>query len=93
MSVLARMAGLEPATFALTVRRSTIELHPILEIRAGIEPASTVLQTVTSANSATGFSNMSSHDLDAVCLQSFVDFENVIDTVRKCLRKYDILWD
>ena len=27
-SVLARMAGLEPATAALTVRGSTIELHP-----------------------------------------------------------------
>ena len=44
--LMAWMAGLEPAPLALTVRCSTIELHPIkLEIRTGIEPVYTVLQT------------------------------------------------
>ena len=44
--LMAWMAGLEPATLALTMRCSTIELHPIkLEIRMGIEPMYTVLQT------------------------------------------------
>ena len=41
-----RMAGFEPATLALTMRCSTIELHPIkMEIRTRIEPVYTVLQT------------------------------------------------
>ena len=46
---MARVAGLEPATVALTVRYTTIVLHPNvkMEARMGFEPMYTVLQTVT----------------------------------------------
>jgi hypothetical protein len=43
--ILAARAGVEPALFALTVRRPTIRLPGIKAGRAGIEPTSLVLET------------------------------------------------
>ena len=46
---MARVAGLEPAAVALTVRCTTIVLHPNakMEARMGFEPMYMVLRTVT----------------------------------------------
>ena len=87
---LARMAGLEPATASLTVRNSTIELHPNkMEVRTGIEPVSAVCKPPP-GHSDTGLLTLRDR-FHSVFIQPFADRLKISPALRDRLREHDIL--